>query len=89
VTAPFWDITECVVVIYLPTFGTTYRSSFQGSRVFCLEYGADLLSRNLGKELPVYCAYIARRAQFSFQSNNNFTLKLRWHQQLHNCTFHF
>ena len=44
-TALFWDITQRVVVISYRLFGTTSPSSFQGSRVFCLEDGADLLSQ--------------------------------------------
>jgi hypothetical protein len=85
-TALFCDVTQRVVVIHYRNFGTTYRSNFQGLRACCLEDGADLLSRNIVKELPVYCPYCTRTAQFSYQTNNNFTLKLRWYQQTHNCT---
>jgi len=76
-TAVFWNITQPAVVIPYWRFGTTYRSYFQGSKVFCLEDGADLLSRNFGMLLPIYYSYCNRRAQFLLQTNNNFTLNLR------------
>jgi hypothetical protein len=86
-TALFWDIAQRVVAIPYRRFGTTFPSYFQGWRVLSLEEGADLLSRNVGKLLPIYCAYCTRIAQISLQTNNNFALKLWWHQQMHNCTF--
>jgi len=79
-----WDIAQLVVVMPYRRFRTTCRSKFQDARNFCLEDGADLLPRNVDKELPVYCEYCMRIAQSSFQTNNTFTLKPRWHKQMHN-----
>jgi hypothetical protein len=36
-TAPFWVITQGVVVIYYRRFGETYRSHLQGSRIKVLD----------------------------------------------------
>ena len=57
---------------------------------FCLEDGADFFFPETSFSNHQYTVqlYWTRRAQFSFQTNNNFTLKLRWHQQMRNCTFH-
>jgi len=50
-------ITQCVAVISCRLFRTTYRSHLQGSKT----QG----SRNVGKKLPLFAAYLPRRAQFS------------------------
>ena len=58
-TALFWVITQWVVVITFWRFGTTSRSH-QVSKIllglFNLEYGTDMLSRNVSKELPLLTA---------------------------------
>jgi hypothetical protein len=54
-TALFWVITQRVVVISYRRFGTTYRSRLQVSRIssFIPEDGTDMMSRNVGKKLPL------------------------------------
>ena len=63
----FWDITQFIVVIPYRRFGTTYRSHLQGSinprrkrvffwNFFTFEDRTDMLSRNVGKELPLLAA---------------------------------
>jgi L-lysine 2,3-aminomutase len=52
----------------------------------------SVLHRNsavlIPNQLPVYCPYCTRTAQFSYQTNKCFTLKLRWHHPTQNCTFY-
>jgi len=66
-SALFWDITQYRVVIPYRLFGTTYRSHLQVSRnprrnsdfllgFLTLEDGTNMLSRNVGKELPLHAA---------------------------------
>ena len=69
-SAIFWDITQRVVSILYRHFGTTYRSHLQGSRILLLRFlylkdETDMLSRNVGKELPQYAEQYSRRAQIS------------------------
>jgi len=55
----FWIITRRVVVIPNRLFGTTYRFHLEGSRnteFMTLEDATARLSRNVGKELPLYAA---------------------------------
>jgi len=58
--AIFWDITQRIVVISYRRFGTTYPPHLQESnsrvKIIGLEDGTDRLSRNVGKELPLYDA---------------------------------
>jgi len=49
----FWDITQLIVGVTYRRFGTTYRSHFW---LLDPEDGKDWLSRNVGKELPLYAA---------------------------------
>jgi len=58
-TALFWVITQQVVVISYQLFGTTYRSHPQGSKngLLTLQKGADGLSRNVRKELPLLASF--------------------------------
>jgi hypothetical protein len=61
-SALFWDITQRRVVILYRRFGTTYRSNLKGSSYhevmksfldfLTREDGTDMLSRNVGKQLP-------------------------------------
>ena len=51
-TAFFWAITQRIVVIPYRHFGSTYRSPILG--FLTLENGKDRLSRNVGKELPLF-----------------------------------
>jgi hypothetical protein len=51
-SAVFWDITQNTMVIPYRRFWTSYRYYIQGT----LEDGTDRLSRNVGKELPLYAA---------------------------------
>jgi len=58
-SAPFWDITQRIVVIPSRCFGITglsylLRSNHLDSRIF--EDGTDRLFRNIDKELPLYAA---------------------------------
>ena len=48
ISALVWVITQRIEVIAYRIFGTTYRSHLQN--------GTDSLSRNVGKELPIYVA---------------------------------
>jgi hypothetical protein len=52
-TTFFWVITQRVMVISYRRFGKTYRSQIQGplSMGSVIVNGADMLSRNVGKEL--------------------------------------
>jgi len=52
-------VTQRVVVILCPRFGTTHRSHLQGSRILgfmTLEDGADKLFQSVGKELSLHAA---------------------------------
>ena len=49
-SALFWDITQCTLVTPYQLFGTIYQPHHQ--YILTLEDGTDLLSRNVGKELP-------------------------------------
>ena len=55
-----WAIMQHKMVIHYRHFGTTYGSIFQGLESLfdlpTLENGIDRLSRNVGKELPLYAA---------------------------------
>jgi len=51
-SAVFCDITQRIVVIPYRRFGTTYRSDLQ----LTLADRTERLSRNVGKELPLYAA---------------------------------
>ena len=60
-TPLFRVVKQRAVVIPYRSFGTTYWSHPQGSRIRafgCLnpEDGSDMLSRNVGKELPLLAA---------------------------------
>jgi len=66
-TAFFWSIPRRLVVIPYRHFETTYLSHLQGSSsqlFLTLEHGADSLSRNVGKQLPLVTAELPRRTQF-------------------------
>ena len=54
-SALFWNITQRRVVTLYRRFRTTYRSHIQGSKspLKTLDDGADILSRNVGKGLPL------------------------------------
>jgi len=52
-SALFSDITQCIVVIPLPTFRND------------LSVSSSKISRNGGKELSLYAAYYSRRVQLS------------------------
>jgi hypothetical protein len=58
--AIFWDITQRVVVISYRRFGITYPSHLEESnsrvKIVALEDETNRLSRNVGKELPLYDA---------------------------------
>ena len=49
-SALFWDITQCIVVIHS---GQSIGPIFKGQEV---QEGTNWLSRNVGKELPLYAA---------------------------------
>jgi len=51
-SALFRAITQCVVVIPYRRFGTAHRYHLQRSR----QGGTDMLSRNVGKKLPLQAA---------------------------------
>ena len=53
-TALFWAVTQHVVVIPYRHFGKTSRSNLRGS--LTLGSGADRLSPNVGKKLPLLAA---------------------------------
>jgi hypothetical protein len=61
ISAVFWTVTQRVVVVLYRCFGTNYRIHRQGSIIqvlalaswfLTLDDGSDVLSRNVGKELP-------------------------------------
>jgi hypothetical protein len=60
------------MVILHRRFGTTYRFIFKGSEVFLefltFEDGTDMLSRNVGKGLPLDATLYPRIAQISSAS---------------------
>jgi hypothetical protein len=51
-----WDITQHSVVVVYWRFRTTYRYYIQGLTILTLEDGTDMLSRNVGTELPLVAA---------------------------------
>jgi hypothetical protein len=62
-SALFWDIARRRVVTVYRRFGTKHRSHLRGSRdrvgnvgLLTREDGTDMLSRNVGKQLPHYAA---------------------------------
>jgi len=55
-TALFWAITQRVVEIPYRRFGTTCQSHLRRSGFLTLEDFTDMLSRNVGKELPLLAA---------------------------------
>jgi hypothetical protein len=59
-TAIFWDITQCIMGIPYRRVGASHRSHLHVSIYLLgflhLEDGADSLSRNVGKEFPLYAA---------------------------------
>ena len=55
-SAFFWVITQRVVVIPYRRFRTNCQPPLQGPKKKSLEDGADTLSRNVGKELPLLAA---------------------------------
>ena len=77
-----WMITAIILAVCaarsvnsLPTFRDNYRSGCPKNEHYSLllvfltlEDGTDKLSRNVGKELPLFAAERARRAQFSATS---------------------
>jgi hypothetical protein len=53
----FWDFRQRRMVIPYRRFGTTYQTRIQAFLgVLTLEDGTDILSRNVGKKLPLYAA---------------------------------
>jgi hypothetical protein len=56
INALFWVITQRIVEIPYRCFGTTYRSQPQGRGKVHLEDEIDILSLNVGKELPLLSA---------------------------------
>ena len=57
--APVWTVSQRVVVIHYQRFGTTFLSRLEGlknPRLLTLDDGTDMLSRNVGKDLPLLAA---------------------------------
>jgi len=63
-SALFWDITQRTAVISYRRFGTTYRSPLRGSKN-PRRKGPKWLSRNVGKDLPLYAALSQRNSDIS------------------------
>ena len=55
-SAPFWDITQRIVIIPYLRFEKNYRSHLLVLNFLDLGDGTDSLSQNVGKELPLYAA---------------------------------
>jgi glutaredoxin len=59
----------------LPKFRDNPSVPFSRDKSFFFEDGAELLSRKFVNELPVYCPYCTRAAQFSYQNNYQCTVR--------------
>ena len=64
----FFYYTDTQRIVYR-RFGTIYQSHLQGSRI--LKDMTDRLSRNVGKELPLFAAWFPRRAQIPSTSRRS------------------
>jgi hypothetical protein len=63
-SAPFWDITQRVVVIPYRRFGTIYWSHLEWPK-FTLEDGIHRPSRKVGTLLPLYTVQYPTQAETS------------------------